>query len=983
MLRNLINILSLGAIVCACVGVLCVSAWEGIDPPTQPMLSLSIACPKLHSPLRIERELIQPLMQALHRLAEIRTARAQSWLGHAVIDVWLYDGVSISYARNQLFQIFEQHRLDSECIGEIDEMVSKIPVVRYALTSKSFGTTPDLLAVQNQLLTPALLAIPSVASIHFDGENKNQVHVVLDSQRLRTKGVRHADVLAALKETVAARNSDGESILSEETTDPAPDVAKILGQQRLRSVSAGIVTLADVAKVIPQTERRVATNDGSISRALLVTVYKHHDRSTLATALSVKAAIDRLMPLLPPQVTVSLLDEPQRIAKSELVYFFVASLGCVFLIAAIASRSSARHFLYRCCFIWLSAAVIALAWLSFVGRSLSCLSLLGSSAVFNLGMAFEFAFFHFGYENFKKINIRKGMILFCSLGGLVFLIFILGNVAARTIWQSLVESMMATVILAVLFRYIYRDFVTPISPVSDCAPSVAARVFILGKKWSLWCIILIIISTMIAAFTLPRRPYFDVQDDHFVISQMVTKGMNVPLVLAQTTRVIAENEGVKEAFTYVAQKNNSWAFLDQAPSEIQSWIHLNPSPLLTIFSLRAMRNYLSHFSCEFADDVREHFVRSGIKGVWRSVFVHTASFSSEQPYAELGLDMLGDNLMLLTATAFHLKESIRAIEGVREVEILPSTEGAQTQIRIKPEVATHVGVSLSDVQLVSSLALNDMEPLIIHQKNRDIGLHLSLDSIDSLPPEKAIRTALSVSRVGASGSALELGDVASVDSLGPPLRIQDVDGHFAVSLAIDCDPNRNDCDLIARRVEEVVFFERVNGVLKTLPQLNIHWHRPQPWMSLPISGWRRQVCELALAGLVLLFFILLHQVGFLGALGMLLGASSSIWWAIWLNVGSNAASCLAITFAMVAVVSVFYFCKNSSTTTAEEWKRIDRGLRSLSSTLVVTLVPWLLLSGFYRSYVIAFYVVLVCGIVCGVWLTRFLTLSFHISTPKN
>jgi len=252
----------------------------------------------------------------------------------------------------------------------INYSASTVPILQLALSGLSESELND---VGLNFLRTQLVTVPGVSIPYPFGGKQRQVMVDLDQRLLQSKGLSPADVVTALGQQNVVLPSGTAKIGPFEydvAVNGSPRTVAELNDLPVKVVGASTIYLRDVAHVrdgfAPQTN--VVRRDGS--RGTLITILKTGTASTLDVVAGIRALLPRVLPTLPPQVSV------QPLADQSI--FVRAAVSGVIREAAIAACLTAVMILL---FLgsWRSTVIIAVSIPLSILTSVITLSLLGET----------------------------------------------------------------------------------------------------------------------------------------------------------------------------------------------------------------------------------------------------------------------------------------------------------------------------------------------------------------------------------------------------------------------------------------------------------------------------------------------------------------------------------------------------------------------------------------------------------------------------
>src|SRR6266567_1569801 len=252
----------------------------------------------------------------------------------------------------------------------INYSASTVPVLQLALSGLSESELND---VGLNFLRTQLVTVPGAAIPFPYGGKQRQVMVDLDQRLLQSKGLSPADVVTALGQQNLVLPSGTAKIGQFEydvAMNASPRTVAELNDLPVKVVGNSTIYLRDVAHVrdgfTPQTN--VVRRDGQ--RGTLVTILKTGAASTLDVVRGVRDLLPRVIPTLPPQLTI------QPLADQSI--FVRAAVSGVIREAVIAACLTAVMILI---FLgsWRSTLIIAVSIPLSILTSVITLGLLGET----------------------------------------------------------------------------------------------------------------------------------------------------------------------------------------------------------------------------------------------------------------------------------------------------------------------------------------------------------------------------------------------------------------------------------------------------------------------------------------------------------------------------------------------------------------------------------------------------------------------------
>ncbi len=252
----------------------------------------------------------------------------------------------------------------------INYSASTVPILQLALSGLSESELND---VGLNFLRTQLVTVPG-ASIPFPyGGKQRQIMVDLDQRLLQSKGLSPGDVVTALGQQNIVLPSGTAKIGQFEydvAMNASPRTVAELNDLPVKVVGNSTIYLRDVANVrdgfAPQTN--VVRRDGR--RGTLVTILKTGTASTLDVVAGVRALLPRVIPTLPPELSIQPLAD-----QSIFVRAAVSGVIREAVIAACLTAAMILLFLGS----WRSTLIIAVSIPLSILTSVIVLSLLGET----------------------------------------------------------------------------------------------------------------------------------------------------------------------------------------------------------------------------------------------------------------------------------------------------------------------------------------------------------------------------------------------------------------------------------------------------------------------------------------------------------------------------------------------------------------------------------------------------------------------------
>ena len=274
-------------------------------PVVQPPIVLTTIVYPGASPEQVEREVLEPIEEAIQAISGVKTINGEARDGFAQITTEFVFSKPLQDATQEIRDAISTKRQDLP--QEIEEPILRrlnetdAPIVTLSLFSTTL-TPAQLTQIADPGITRELRSIPGVADVKVTGAVKRELTVNLDPQRLQAAGVSVPQVVQALQQgnlavPVGRVNSalDERTIRLQGRLNGPQDFMQLVVAER----GGRVVRLGDVAAVADGTEeqRTVALFNGK--DAVGIEIKKTNEYSTTAVATAILKKVDQLRPTLP------------------------------------------------------------------------------------------------------------------------------------------------------------------------------------------------------------------------------------------------------------------------------------------------------------------------------------------------------------------------------------------------------------------------------------------------------------------------------------------------------------------------------------------------------------------------------------------------------------------------------------------------------------------------------------------------------------
>ena len=287
-----------------------------------PVVVSTIVYPEA-SPEQVEREVLEPIEEAIQSISGVKSINGEARDGFAQIITQFVYSKPLAEATQEIRDAIDLKRQDLP--QEMEEPIHKrmspndFPIMTLSLFSTSLSPA-QLTLIADPGVTRELRSIPGVADVTVSGGVKRELTINLDPQRLQSAGVSVPQVVGALQAgNLAVPVGRVTSALDERTIrlqgrlDGPEDFMQLVVAER----GGRVVRLGDVATAADGTEeqRTMALYNGK--DAVGIEIKKTNGYSTTAVAAAVEAKVEQLRATLPKGAQFDVVrNKGQRVENS-------------------------------------------------------------------------------------------------------------------------------------------------------------------------------------------------------------------------------------------------------------------------------------------------------------------------------------------------------------------------------------------------------------------------------------------------------------------------------------------------------------------------------------------------------------------------------------------------------------------------------------------------------------------------------------------
>jgi CzcA family heavy metal efflux pump len=277
------------------------------------------------SPDQMSGRIITPYERVLTTTVDnIQHIESTSLPGIGIVKIYFQPNVDIRTATAQVTSI-SQTLLKQMPPGATPPLIlnydaSTVPVVQITTSGQGLSEQQILDRTLN-FMRPALTTIPGVAIPYSYGGRIRQIQVDLNPPALQADGLSAQDVANALANQNQIVPAGTAKIGSEQYTinlnNAAPTV-KALNDLPIKTVNGATIYIRDVANVRDGSPPQQSIVHVNGERAVLTSVLKTGDGSTLAVVQGVKDAIPGILATMPPSFRINLINDQSVFVKAAI-----------------------------------------------------------------------------------------------------------------------------------------------------------------------------------------------------------------------------------------------------------------------------------------------------------------------------------------------------------------------------------------------------------------------------------------------------------------------------------------------------------------------------------------------------------------------------------------------------------------------------------------------------------------------------------------
>jgi HAE1 family hydrophobic/amphiphilic exporter-1 len=707
-----------------------------------PMVTVEVAYPGA-APDEVETEVTRILEDAVATVAGIEELRSVSQDGRGMVLITFGLGRGLDAAvqdvRDAIATVVRRLPSTAEPPVVRQQDLDASPVLTLALSGPY--SPRELFVFAKQGIKEVIESAAGVGGVGILGASGRAVRIDLDARRLAAYRISVLEVRDAIArqnvEMPGGRVDAGSREYTLRTIGRVPE-ARRFADVAVATGTGGTVRLGDLAQVSDGTKevRQLARLDGQPSVVLLV--QRQTDANTVATIRAVKERLARSRELLPPDITLEILQDQSRYIEAALheVQSHLVSGSILATIVVLLFMRSWRSTLIAA--IVIPASIIAsFTFMRAFGFTLNNVTML--ALVLMVGVVIDDAIVVL--ENIYRCIEERGMPpLEAAVAGtreigpavvattlslvIVFLpVSFLSSVAGRMLYEFgitatvaiLVSMFVSFTLTPMMCSRLLRPSAGSTASTTGTAATASGRGrsgwleggYLAALRWSLghrWAVVAVSIAVVAANFWLARvvpRGYIptNVDESEFEVSLAGTSGMSlaaIDAVAEQAAERVREVGGVAFVLATVGSSTGDvslgklYVRLTDIEERAFTWKRL----LAGLAAGDPAAAWRGNFTqAQKMSDVRRTL--ANLPDV--RVAVRNLTALRQGPPVDIDLALTGPSLESLLPFAEQLRERAAAIPGVVDVDTTQRIDKPQLLARLDRERMADAGITVQEV----------------------------------------------------------------------------------------------------------------------------------------------------------------------------------------------------------------------------------------------------------------------------------------------
>ena len=749
------------------------------------------------APRIVEDQVTYPLTTTMMSVPGAKTVRGYSFFGDSFVYILFEDGTDPYWARSRVLEYLSQvqARLPAQAKPALGPDATGVGwIYQYALVDRSGRhDLGELRAIQDWFLKFELKSVPNVAEVATIGGMVRQYQIQLDPDRLRTYGIPHARVIAAVQ---AANRESGGSVVElgeAEYMVRASGYLKTLDDFRTIPLAVGAkgvpVLLQDVARlqVGPEMRRGIAelNGEGEVAGGVIV---MRSGKNALETIAGVKAKLAELKKSLPPGVEIvetydrsGLIERAVRhLGEKLLEEFLVVALVCFAFLFHLRSAFVAIVTLP----IGILAAFIVM---HYQGVNANIMSLGGIAIAIGAMVDAAVVMIENAHKKLERgwsteaerlrliaeAAVEVGPALFFSLL-IITLSFVpvfalqaqegrlFSPLAYTKTYAMAASAGLAVTLVPVLMAILIRGRIPEErrNPINRFFIAAYRPLLALVLKWpwaTLGVAALALAATAYPVMRLGGEFMPPLYEGDLLYMPSALPGLSpgkAAQILQQTDRLIATVPEVKRVFGKIGRAETA---TDPAPLEMVE----------TTVQLKPREEWRRGMTPEkLVEELDRLLQLPGLANIWIPPIRNRIDMLATGIKSPLGIKVSGNDLAEIERAAAQIERVVKEIPGVSSALAERVSGGRYIDVKVDRQAAARYGISVSEVQSVVSIAIGGetIGETIEGRRRFPISVRYARELRDSVADLRDLAF------VAESGAQLTLGTVAEIAIAdGPPM----------------------------------------------------------------------------------------------------------------------------------------------------------------------------------------------------------------------
>ena len=259
------------------------------------------------APEEIERQITLPIEQGVNGIAGVDVVRSSSKVGLSTVEIVFDPRINLRQARQSVNERLQQVEMPDGIVPNLSPLTAPLgTIVQYAFTTQE-ESLGNVRGVAEGMVRDRLLAIPGVADVTVLGGDQRQIHIRVQPEKLNEFSLDLTDITAAVQNASVEgtggflREGGQEFVVRGLATIQSLDELK----QTVVAVVERPILLDDVASVTLGAAPKRGDASFNGTPAVVMTVRKQPQVDTPTVTAAVEEAIATLQPSLPDTLQIT------------------------------------------------------------------------------------------------------------------------------------------------------------------------------------------------------------------------------------------------------------------------------------------------------------------------------------------------------------------------------------------------------------------------------------------------------------------------------------------------------------------------------------------------------------------------------------------------------------------------------------------------------------------------------------------------------